>query len=763
MERRWNGMYARVIIDIAHANVDRLFTYEIPEGLAMRPGHRVLVPFGAGNRKTEGFVLALSPETDVDRLALKPVLRTMEPYPALTEEQIALAYWIAEAYHCLLVDALRLLIPAQMRGGRVKEKTVRTVRLRPGVDAAAERAALLTKAGVSRAPKQTEVLELVAQTGAYMSTADICAFVPGASGAIAALLKKGILEEEGQETFRSPFHALPEGELSAALPFTQQQQQAFDGILGCLERGEGTCLLYGVTGSGKTEVYLQAVAHVIAQGGKAIVLVPEISLTPQAMERFRSRFGGRVAVLHSRLSAGERYDEWRRIRLGKVDVVIGARSAVFAPLTDLKLIVVDEEHEPSYHSEINPRYGAAEVAAKRAKLNGAVLVLGSATPSVATYKRALSGAYKLLPLPERINGQPMPEVEIVDLRSEFRAGNNSIFSAPLHAALGQCLGAGEQAILFMNRRGYSTFVSCRGCGYVMKCPDCDVSMTYHKLEGVMKCHYCGRIARIPRVCPECGKPYLKYFGVGTQQVEEQLAAHFPGVAAVRMDLDTTRTKNAHEALLNRFARGEAQVLIGTQMIAKGLDIPNVTLVGVIAADAMLHIPDYRSGERTFQLLTQVAGRAGRADKPGRVVVQTYTPEHPVIGFAARHDYPSFYNYEIAVRRAALFPPFALFLRVVLTGHDEAALAEDAERCAAGLRAAMEAALAEAGGTPRELLMLEAAPAPVKRREGLYRYQVLARLARTKHTAAAVRAAYAYHDAHRQAGMGDVEINPGNMF
>ena len=754
-------MYARVILDIAHANVDRLFTYEIPEGIAVQPGHRVLVPFGAGNRKTEGFVLAISSETDVDRLALKPILRTMEPYPALTEEQIALSYWIAEAYHCLLVDALRLLIPAQMRGGRVKEKTVRTVRLRPGVDLAAAKAALLTKTGVSRAPKQTEVLELVAQAGTYMSTADLCAFVPGASGAVAELLKKGILEEEGQETFRSPFRTAVETP-GKALPFTPQQQAAFDGIMQSVEQGGGTCLLYGVTGSGKTEVYLQAVARVMQEGGKAIVLVPEISLTPQAMERFRSRFGARVAVLHSRLSPGERYDEWRRIRLGKVDVVIGARSAVFAPLTGLKLIVVDEEHEPSYHSELAPRYSALEVAAKRAKLNQAVLVLGSATPSVASYRRGLKGIYRLLTLPERINGQPMPQVEIVDLRNEFRAGNNSIFSAPLHAALGQCLSAGEQAILFMNRRGYSTFVSCRGCGYVVKCPDCDVSMTYHKLEGVMKCHYCGRTARIPKVCPECGKPYLKGFGVGTQQVEEQLAAQFPGVSAVRMDLDTTRTKNAHEALLGRFTRGEAQVLIGTQMIAKGLDIPNVTLVGVIAADAMLYIPAHRSGERTFQLLTQGAGRAGRADKTGRVIVQTYTPEHPVIGFAARHDYPGFYQYEIAMRRAALFPPFALFLRIVLTGHDEAALAEDAARCAQGLRQSIEDALVQAGGTAQELLLLDASPAPVKRREGLYRYQVLARLARTKHTAAAVRAAYAYHDAHWKAGMGDVEINPGSM-
>ncbi len=755
-------MYARVIIDIAHANVDRLFTYEIPEGLNVAAGQRVLIPFGAGNRRREGFVLEVTEQTELDPQALKPVLSTLEPYTALTAEQIALARWIAEAYHCLLVDALRLLIPAEMRGGRVRGKTIRTVHLSEGVDAEAAKAALLNKAGVSRAPKQTEVIGLLAEAGTCMSTADICAFIPGAAGAIAALLKKGVLTEEGKETFRDPFHSTGRGE-RAPMPLTAAQQAALDGILGCLEKGEGTCLLHGVTGSGKTEVYMQAIARVLAEGGRAVVLVPEISLTPQAMERFRSRFGGRVAVLHSRLSQGERYDEWRRIRLGRADVVIGARSAVFAPVEKLKLIIVDEEHEPSYHSEMIPRYGAAEVAAKRAKLNGAVLVLGSATPSVATYKRGLSGAYRLLSLPERINRQPMPEVSVVDMRAEFQRGNNSIFSGALHSALGECLDAGEQAILFMNRRGYSTFISCRGCGYVMKCPDCDVSMTYHKLENAMKCHYCGQRARIPGLCPECGKPYLKYFGVGTEQVEEQLRAHFPGTEAIRMDLDTTRTKNAHETLLNRFSRGEAQVLIGTQMIAKGLDIANVTLVGVIAADAMLHIPDYRSGERTFQLLTQVAGRAGRADKPGRVVVQTYTPEHPVIGFAARHDYGSFYAYEIAARRAALFPPYGLFLRVVLSGHEEAALAEDAELCAAGLREAVVAAIAAAGGSPHELLFLDASPAPVRRREGQYRYQVLAKLARTKNTAAAVRAAYAYHDAHRKPGMGDVEVNPANMF
>jgi len=755
-------VYARVIVDIAHSNVDRLFTYEIPEGLEVLPGHRVAVPFGAGNKPLEGFVLDVSDSFDEEGVRLKRVSRTLEPYAALTREQIRLAYWIKEWYHCLLVDALRLMIPAQLRGGRVKEKRVSTVCLAPGVDAAAALEALKKKDGSSRAPVQSEILELLASAKSPMSAADIAAFVPGASGTINALIKKGYLAQEGFVTFRDPFGRgrVARGE---PLALTNAQQKALEGICELMAARAGTALLHGVTGSGKTEVYMQSIARAIKEGGRAIVLVPEISLTPQAMERFRSRFGERVAVLHSRLSPGERYDEWRRIRLGRVDVVIGARSAVFAPLENIRLIVVDEEHEPSYHSELTPRYGAAEVAARRAAMNGAVLVLGSATPSVATYRRAKSGAYRLLELPARINDAPMPEVNVVDMRREFLTGNNSIFSAALYTELSRCLAAGEQAILFLNRRGYSTFVSCRGCGFVMKCPDCDVSMTYHKIEAAMKCHYCGRVSRIPEACPKCGKPYLKYFGVGTQQVEEQLQKAFPEVKSLRMDLDTTRAKNAHSEIFSGFSGGDAQVLIGTQMIAKGLDIPNVTLVGVIAADSTLHIPDYRSGERTFQLITQVAGRAGRADKPGKVVIQSYTPEHPVIGFASRHDYPGFYEYEIAVRRAALFPPFSLFARVLFAGEDEDALYHISESFAAGLREAVKDALVSAGTDPRELLFLFASPAPLKRKQGQYRYQVLLKLARTKHTAAALAAIYAYYDERRPNEASGVEINPQDMF
>lgn len=754
-------MYAQVMVDIAHANVDRLFTYAVPEGIQAVPGQRVLVPFGAGNKQTEGFVLGLAGEY-AGPARLKAILRTLEPYPVLREDQLALARWMQGAYGCLLVEALRLMIPAQLRGGRVREKIVRTVYVPPELDVEAALASLCKKDGTPRSPKQREILELARDCRGGISVGDIYGFVPGSASAVKALLDKGFLREKGFEVFRDPFGGRAAGR-DTPKALNPAQRAAYEAIAQGMEGAGGTFLLHGVTGSGKTEVYMQAIARAIQQGGRAIVLVPEISLTPQAVDRFRARFGDRVAVLHSRLSSGERFDEWRRIRLDKVDVVVGARSAVFAPLQDIRLIVVDEEHEPSYRSEITPRYGAAEVAAHRCRQWGAALVLGSATPGVGTYRKAVKGKYRLLELPDRVRELPMPAVEIADMRAEFAAGNTSVFSGLLRERLAACLQAGEQAILFLNRRGYSTFVSCRGCGYVFQCGDCDVSMTYHKQEGLLKCHYCGKTARLPKTCPQCGKPYIKYFGVGTEQVEQQLLESFPGVRALRMDMDTTRGKNAHYDLLTAFGRGEAQVLIGTQMVAKGLDLPNVTLVGVIAADAALHIPDYRSCERTFQLLTQVAGRAGRADKPGHVVVQTYTPEHPAILLSARHDYLGFYKGEIAKRRGALFPPYALFLRALFAGPEEEALAARSSSFAKGLEEAVKAALAAAGGDPRAVLFSGAGPAPIRRKQGLYRYQALLKLARTAQAGAALKAAYAYAAPRRGEGFGTLEVNPNDMF
>ncbi len=755
-------MYAQVIVDIAHSNVDKLFTYMVPEDMELGVGRRVMVPFGAGNKAVEGFVLALMETFDQSGVQIKRISRGLEPYNVLSGEQISLAYWIKSSYHCLLVDALRLMIPAQLRGGRVKEKTIRTVKVSEGVDGVAILQSMMKKDGTPRSPRQYEVLELLLNSGVPMSVPDITQFIPGAACAIKALLEKGYLCEEDREVYRKPFGS-KKIKRSEPLLLTTTQQLACDAICEGLHKREGAFLLHGVTGSGKTEVYMQAIAKAVEDGGAAIVLVPEISLTPQAVDRFRSRFGDRVAVLHSHLSAGERYDEWRRILMGKVDVVVGARSAVFAPLKNIRLIVVDEEHEPSYQSGIMPRYSAVEVAEKRCKLNGAVLVLGSATPSIASYMRAKRGRYTLLAIEERVQDLPMPEVVVADMRRELAAGNKSIFSAELYGRLKVCFETGKQAILFVNRRGYSTFISCRGCGYVIECDNCDVSMTYHKIDGLMKCHYCGAVKKIPEVCPVCKKPYLKSFGVGTQQVEEQFKAHFPGVDTLRMDTDTTRGKNSHDELLSTFARGEAQVLIGTQMVAKGLDMPNVTVVGVIAADSSLYIPDYRSNERTFQLLTQVAGRAGRAAGNGHVVIQTYSPDHPVIALAAKHDYRTFYERESAARRNAMFPPYAIFLRILFADAEEQKAREAAEKFTAGLRACILETLRRSCADERELLFLSCSPAPVKRKEGQYRYQVLIKLARTKTAGGVIGEIYRYADDHRSNSFAALEVNPGDMF
>ena len=466
-------------------------------------------------------------------------------------------------------------------------------------------------------------------------------------------------------------------------------------------------------------------------------------------------------MLHSRLSAGERFDEWRRIRLGAARVAVGARSAVFAPFDNLGLIVVDEEHEGSYQSESAPRYHAVEVAQRRAQAAGAPLLLGSATPSLLSYFRACSGRYRLLELPERVMRRPLPAVEVVDMREEFLSGNNGIFSGRLVSLLGECLDEGRQAMLFMNRRGYSTFVSCRACGSVVQCPNCDVSMTYHKADQRLRCHFCGASAPVPARCPVCGKPFIKYFGIGTEQVEEQLHALFPGARALRMDTDTMRGRDAHARLLEAFAAGEAQVLIGTQMIAKGHDFPNVTLVGVVAADATLCIPDYRSAERAFQLLTQVSGRAGRDEAPGRVVVQTYQPGHPVIRFARAHDYRGFYQYEMLERRKALLPPYSLFVRILFSGRDEAALEAAGERYGRELERELLALLGEEGA--QDLLLLVPSPAPIRKKQGAYRYQVLVKLLRTKRTAAAIRLIYAFAAAHRSELFAQLEVNPQDMF
>lgn len=748
-------MQCEVIVDIAHANVDKVFTYQVPDAVSLRAGHHVLLPFGAKNRAKEGFVVKVFPDKPHD-FPLKSITRIIEPYTVLLPEQIELARWMQLSYHCLLVDALRLMIPAQLRGGRVHEKIERTVMIAPGLDGEAALKSLLDSSGKPRAPRQYELLELLMQSGLEMTAADLLAFVPNAQSALSALIKKGYVVESGQVTFRRPDAGLEAH--TGAVTITEAQRQAIDAI----QRAEDPVyLLHGVTGSGKTEVYMCCIEDCLSKGKSAIMLVPEISLTPQTVGLFRNRFGDDIAVLHSRLSAGERFDEWRRIRLGKAHVIIGARSAVFAPVENLGLIVIDEEHEPSYQSESSPRYHALGVAQKRITQANATLVLGSATPSIQSYFRAQSGRYHLLELPERVLNRPMPKVEIVDMREEFLAGNNGIFSTRLIEELKDCLDDDKQAMLFLNRRGYSTFVSCRACGEVVNCPNCDISMTYHKAENRMRCHFCGASLPVPRLCPACQKPFVKYFGMGTEQVEEQLHELFPDVKTLRMDTDTMRQKGSMQAHLAAFAAGEAQVLIGTQMIAKGHDFPAVTLVGVISADAALRIPDYRSSERTFQLLTQVSGRAGRDISPGRVIVQTYSPGHPAIRFAKEHDYQRFFAYELAERRKAVFPPYSLFIRVLFVGTDEAALASSTKAFAEGLESALHTSLGADGR--KALLLYCASEAPIRRLQGQYRYQVLIKLLRTKATPDAIRTVYDFVSNHRNDQFALVEVNPQDML
>ena len=544
-------------------------------------------------------------------------------------------------------------------------------------------------------------------------------------------------------------------------PLTPHQQETLEAVRDELNAGRGRYLLYGVTGSGKTEVFIRMVRQTLALGRSAIILVPEIALTPQMVSWFRGRFGDVAAVLHSRLSAGERFDEWRRIRRGDAKVIIGARSAVFAPCEHLGLIVVDEEHETTYLSDRHPRYDAREVAEWRCDREGAALVLASATPSILSFARARRGDLTLLEMPVRVNDRPMPVVELVDMRGELNGGNRSIFSALLQRRLRECVQAGEQAILLMNRRGYNSFVSCRSCGKVIKCPNCDVAMTYHLAanDGRLHCHYCGHTMPVPEKCPECGGPHIRYFGAGTQKVEEELKKLLPGVTTVRMDVATTSGKDGHRKLLEIFRSRRAQVLIGTQMIAKGLDFPHVTLVGVVAADQTLNLPDYRSRERTFQLLTQVAGRAGRGALPGQVIIQTYKPEDETILAASRQDYRAFFEMEFARRRRGLYPPFTVIARLLV----EASTPEKANGVCVALHDRCRALLEAHPDWQRRVLLLMMDIPSVSMLRGKYRCHIVMKLL-VHETSEALMAAC--EDMTREEHPGAevcFEVNPINMM
>jgi primosomal protein N' (replication factor Y) len=664
------AVYIDVIVDISVNSLDRIFQYRVPEELldAVTVGCQVNVPFGSGNRRRQAYVIGVDTVLAYDASKIKDILGVTKA-PAATGQLIALADWMHERYGCTMAQALKTVLPVKKSVKEVK-RTAYFLADREGAQQ------LLEKSRKSRREKaRVRLLEAMLKEGC-MSKETVTGVLQISASTMKSILQTGVIREETSQVYRNPVRQRLDGWQEVCLNDEQMNAVAsiWQNAAICREhwsREQGMHLLYGITGSGKTEVYMALMEKVLNEGRQIIVLIPEISLTLQTVSRFYARFGSQIAVMNSRLSAGERYDQYMRAKRGEASIMIGPRSALFTPFDRLGLIIIDEEHESAYQSEIVPRYQAAEVAARRAEMSGALVVLGSATPSVAAYQKAREGMIGLHRLTQRARtGSRLPDVKVVDLREEFRMKNRGILSQSLHEAMDACLKRGDQMMLFLNRRGYAGFVSCRSCGYVVKCRHCDVSMTVHH-HTLLKCHYCGSEQPMPRVCPSCGSPYIAGFGVGTQKVEEFVQKEFPEARILRMDRDTTSGKDDMGRILQTFSEGGADILIGTQMIVKGHDFANVTLVGILAADLSLFAGDYQSSERTFQLLTQAAGRAGRGDRPGEVIIQTYQPEHYCIQTAAAQDYDSFYSQEIRFRQMLHYPPDRQMMVMLAEGeHDQ---------------------------------------------------------------------------------------------
>lgn len=664
------AVYIDVIVDISVNSLDRIFQYRVPEKLldAVTVGCQVNVPFGSGNRRRQAYVIGVDTVLAYDASKIKDILGVTKA-PAATGQLIALADWMHERYGCTMAQALKTVLPVKKSVKEVK-RTAYFLADREGAQQ------LLEKSRKSRREKaRVRLLEAMLKEGC-MSKETVTGVLQISASTMKSILQTGVIREETSQVYRNPVRQRLDGWQEVCLNDEQMNAVAsiWQNAAICREhwsREQGMHLLYGITGSGKTEVYMALMEKVLNEGRQIIVLIPEISLTLQTVSRFYARFGSQIAVMNSRLSAGERYDQYMRAKRGEASIMIGPRSALFTPFDRLGLIIIDEEHESAYQSEIVPRYQAAEVAARRAEMSGALVVLGSATPSVAVYQKAREGMIGLHRLTQRARtGSRLPDVKVVDLREEFRMKNRGILSQSLHEAMDACLKRGDQMMLFLNRRGYAGFVSCRSCGYVVKCRHCDVSMTVHH-HTLLKCHYCGSEQPMPRVCPSCGSPYIAGFGVGTQKVEEFVQKEFPEARILRMDRDTTSGKDDMGRILQTFSEGGADIMIGTQMIVKGHDFANVTLVGILAADLSLFAGDYQSSERTFQLLTQAAGRAGRGDRPGEVIIQTYQPEHYCIQTAAAQDYDSFYSQEIRFRQMLHYPPDRQMMVMLAEGeHDQ---------------------------------------------------------------------------------------------
>lgn len=664
------AVYIDVIVDISVNSLDRIFQYRVPEKLldAVTVGCQVNVPFGSGNRRRQAYVIGVDTVLAYDASKIKDILGVTKA-PAATGQLIALADWMHERYGCTMAQALKTVLPVKKSVKEVK-RTAYFLADREGAQQ------LLEKSRKSRREKaRVRLLEAMLKEGC-MSKETVTGVLQISASTMKSILQTGVIREKTSQVYRNPVRQRLDGWQEVCLNDEQMNAVAsiWQNAAICREhwsREQGMHLLYGITGSGKTEVYMALMEKVLNEGRQIIVLIPEISLTLQTVSRFYARFGSQIAVMNSRLSAGERYDQYMRAKRGEASIMIGPRSALFTPFDRLGLIIIDEEHESAYQSEIVPRYQAAEVAARRAEMSGALVVLGSATPSVAVYQKAREGMIGLHRLTQRARtGSRLPDVKVVDLREEFRMKNRGILSQSLHEAMDACLKRGDQMMLFLNRRGYAGFVSCRSCGYVVKCRHCDVSMTVHH-HTLLKCHYCGSEQPMPRVCPSCGSPYIAGFGVGTQKVEEFVQKEFPEARILRMDRDTTSGKDDMGRILQTFSEGGADILIGTQMIVKGHDFANVTLVGILAADLSLFAGDYQSSERTFQLLTQAAGRAGRGDRPGEVIIQTYQPEHYCIQTAAAQNYDSFYSQEIRFRQMLHYPPDRQMMVMLAEGeHDQ---------------------------------------------------------------------------------------------
>ena len=688
-------MILEVIVNISNSDVDRTFDY-IGDDVPI--GSRVAVEFG--KKRLVGFVIGKKDTSDFSDLKKAQYLDS-----PISPEQLGLMNFMRKTYNLRYIDVLRLFVPQQLRDEKDPEYTRKFLTAddtRPLAD--------LKEIVGKWAEKQQQALDYIAANGGQFLSFLNAKF--GVS-AINGLREKNVVVESDVHERSTPLKTLQRENKRVVL--TSKQASAVD----TLSSAKGTYLLHGVTGSGKTEVYECVIERMIAKGKTAIMLVPEISLTPQMLGLFRARFGDDVAILHSGLNASERYDEWKRLKTGKAHIAIGARSAIFAPLENIGVIIIDEEHDTSYLSESNPRYDTKTVAQYRAKANDGVLILGSATPDMETYLKATNGEYGLITLSERISKHALPEMEIVDMTSEFRQGNRSLFSLALQEALKETIAKGEQAMLFLNRRGFASFIRCKECGYVAKCEDCDISLTYHKEDNELKCHYCGRRYHALTKCPNCGSHEIKQGRIGTEKVVEELKNLIPGVRVLRMDNDTTVRKDSYFKILSAFGNKEADVLVGTQMIAKGHDFGNVTLVGILEADAALYFSDYRSSERTFQLITQVAGRAGRADKKGRVILQTYAPKHYVFRFGKNYDYIGFWKKEINTRMVTKFPPFTKVVRILMSSVNE----QDVVDAARNVYKSMQNLQSQSG----KFVYMGASKSPVTRMNGLCRYQVLARI------------------------------------